>query len=235
MRQPIWRTVAAVTVSLLFACGTASTPVLAPKNVSYSTADGGVTSATLHGSGPRAVVLVHGGRFDKESWEPQARALVAAGFRVLAIDLRGGGGSRAGSAGPDAVDIDVLSAVRWLRTNGATSVGIVGASLGGGAAAEAAIAAEPGEIQNLVLLAHSSIEHPERLRGRKLFVLGRGDMRGEPGVPRLAEVRDQYVRAPEPKELLILETDAHAQQLFQTHESERLMREIIRFLSDSQN
>ena len=51
------------------------------------------------------------------------------------------------------------------------------------------------------------------------------------GVPRLIAIREQFERAPEPKELVVLEGSAHAQFLFQTDQADRLMREILRFLS----
>jgi hypothetical protein len=67
------------------------------------------------------------------------------------------------------------------------------------------------------------------MQGRKLFVVARGDVRGE-NVPRLPEIQGQYEQATGPKELLVLEGSAHAQHLFATAEGERLMREILRFL-----
>jgi len=45
-------------------------------------------------------------------------------------------------------------------------------------------------------------------------------------------IRAEYDKAPDPKELMILEGSAHAQFIFQTDQGERLMREILRFLSD---
>ncbi|MBK6797514.1 MAG: hypothetical protein IPG76_12225 [Acidobacteria bacterium] len=51
------------------------------------------------------------------------------------------------------------------------------------------------------------------------------------GKPRLSEIRAQYDRVPEPKELVILEGAAHAQFIFQTSQGDLLMREILRFLS----
>jgi pimeloyl-ACP methyl ester carboxylesterase len=196
--------------------------------VTYATPDGGVVSADLYGSGVNGVVLAPGGRFDKSSWEPEARVLADAGFLVLAIDFRGRGASGAGTAGADSLHLDVLGAVQYLRRLGATSIAAVGASLGGWAVGEA-MSAEPGKIDRAVFLAHSSVENPERLVGRKFFVVTRHDMRGG-GVRRLDEIRDQYERAPEPKELLVLEGAAHAQALFQTDQRQRLLREIIRFL-----
>ena len=201
--------------------------------VSFPTQDGGVVYADLYGKGDHGVVLAHGGRFNKAGWEKQAREMAEAGFRVLAIDFRGRGQSRGGpqSKSPDdGVHFDVLAAVRYLRKTGSKIVSVVGASFGGGAAAQAAVEAAPGEIDRLVLLAHSAIEQPERMKGRKLFITTRDDTRGD-GVVRLTGIREQYERAPQPKELVVLEGSAHAQFIFETEQGERLMREILRFLS----
>ncbi|MGD8331694.1 MAG: alpha/beta fold hydrolase [Acidobacteriota bacterium] len=199
--------------------------------VSFPTADGGVVYADVYGSGERGVVLAHGGRFTKESWAEQAPVLAAAGFRVVAIDFRGRGQSH---GGPDSDNgdayYDVLAAVSWLRSQGATSVAVVGASFGGGAAAQAAVEAGPGVIDRLVLLAHSPIDEPEQMPGAKLFIVARDDVYGN-GTPRLVDIRDQYERAPGPKELVVLEGSAHAQFLFDTDQAQRLMDEILRFLS----
>jgi pimeloyl-ACP methyl ester carboxylesterase len=206
-----------------------------PEQVSFPTQDGGLIYANRYGKGDRGVVLAHGGRFNKESWEKQARVLVKAGFCVLAIDFRGRGQSRGGAQAlsrDDGAHFDVLAAVRYLRKTGARTVSVVGASFGGGAAAEASVVAEQGEIDRLVLLAHSLIEKPERMKGRKLFILSRDDFSGENKIPRLPKIRDQYERAPDPKELLILEGSAHAQLIFETEQGERLMLEMLRFLSE---
>ena len=63
----------------------------AQTTVSFPTEDGGVVYADVYGSGERAVLLAHGGRFNKESWAKQAPVLVHAGFEVMAIDFRGAG------------------------------------------------------------------------------------------------------------------------------------------------
>jgi hypothetical protein len=49
--------------------------------------------------------------------------------------------------------------------------------------------------------------------------------------PRLPGIREQFEKAPKPKDLIILEGSAHAQFLFQTDQADRVMREILRFLS----
>lgn len=203
-----------------------------PQGISFPTQDGGIVYADVYGTGDHGVVLAHGGRFTRESWAAQARALAKAGFRVVAIDFRGRGQSRGGpSSRDDGVHFDVLAAVRHLHRTGAKTVSVVGASFGGGAAARAAVEASPGEIDRIVLLAHSSIDQPERIEGRKLFITSRGDTTGH-GTLRLSEIREQFERAPDPKELVILDGAAHAQFIFETEEGARLMREILRFLTE---
>ena len=205
----------------------------AQQHVSFPTQDGGLIYADVYGKGGRGVVLAHGGRFNKESWNPQAKALAAAGFRVLALDFRGYGQSRGPGKGDPLsapLHLDVLAAVRYLRRTGAKTVSVVGGSMGGGAAADASIVAKPGEIDRLVLLAATASNSPEKIKGRKLFIVARGDL-GPGDVPRLPKIRAQYERTPGPKELVILDGSAHAQYIFQTEQGERLMREILRFLS----
>ncbi len=210
-----------------------ATAVETPAHVFFPTQDGGVVYADLYGTGDRGVVLAHGGRFNKESWEPQARAFAQAGFRVLAFDFRGYGQSK----GPGQADLfsaplhlDVLAAVRYLRKTGARTVSVVGGSLGGGAGADATIAAAPGEIDRLVLLGTAGGEGPpEKLKGRLLFIVARNDTSGA-GL-RLPGILAQYKKAPQPKKLVILESSAHAQFMFATNQGDRVMREILRFLT----
>lgn len=212
----------------------AQAATVTPQEVSFPTQDGGLIYANLYGTGERGVVLAHGGRFTKESWEKQAQVLVEAGFRVLAIDFRGRGKSRGGNEAQSAdggVRLDVLAGIRYLRRSGVKTVSMVGASFGGGAVAEAAIEAKKGEIDGLVLLAHSPVAHPEKMKGRKLFILARDDFSGDNKIPRLPKIREQYERATGPKELVLLEGSAHAQFIFETEQGERLLCEILRFLS----
>ena len=130
----------------------------AQQHVSFSTQDGGVVHADVYGRGDRGLVLAHGGRFNKESWKEQAPAFLNAGFRVLAINFRG-----------------------------AKTVSIVGASFGGEAAADTSIDAEPGEIDRVVLLAAWTDRPPEKIKGRKLFIVARDDANDEG--PRLPKIR----------------------------------------------
>jgi pimeloyl-ACP methyl ester carboxylesterase len=209
-----------------------SVAAAAQKTVSFPTEDGGEVYADVYGGGDRGIVLAHGGRFNKESWDKQARALAVVGFRVLALDFRGYGKSRGpGQSDPLSAPLylDVLAAVRYLRKTGAKSVSVVGGSMGGGAAGDASIASHPGEIDRVVFLGSAPNGPADKLNSSTLFIVARDD--ADEAVPRLPGIRAQYERAPEPKELIIVDGSAHAQSLFQTDQGERVMREIVRFLS----
>jgi pimeloyl-ACP methyl ester carboxylesterase len=206
--------------------------VAAQEHVSFPTEDGGVVYADLYGKGEPGVVLAHGGRFNKESWAKQARTLASAGFRVLALDFRGYGKSH-GPGDSDPMDAPlnmyVLAAVRYLRKTGAKRVSVVGGSMGAGAAGDASIGSHPGEIDRLVLLGGSPNGPAEKLKSSTLFIVARDDANADG--PRLPRIQAQYEKAPEPKALIILDGSAHAQFLFQTDQAERVMQEILRFLS----
>jgi len=211
---------------------TVNSDAMAQQAVSFPTPDGGLVYADMYGKGSRAVVLAHGMRFNKESWSEQARTLADAGFCVLAIDFRGYGQSRGpGQGDPLSAPLyfDVLGAVRYLRDRGAETVAVVGGSMGGIAAGEASIQSAPGEIGRLVLLAAPPTVAAGKLKSPVLFIVARDDAGAEG--PWLPGIRAQYEKAPQPKELLILEGSAHAQFLFQTDQGERVMNEILRFLS----
>ena len=210
-----------------------SGPAAGQKHVSFPAQDGGVVYADMYGEGPRGVVLAHGGQFNKESWQKQAQTLEKVGFHVLAIDFRGYGQSRGpgqNDPGSAPLHLDILAAAGYLKKAGAMTVSVFGGSLGGGAGADAVISSQPGEIDRLVELgAAAGNLPPEKIGGRKLLIVARGDASGS-GL-RLPGIQKDYARMPEPKQLLILGGSAHAQFLFQTDQGERVMQEIVRFLS----
>jgi pimeloyl-ACP methyl ester carboxylesterase len=207
--------------------------LLAQRTVTLPVGDGTAeTQADVYGSGERGVVLAHGGSFNKESWKKQAEALASAGFTVAAVRFRGDGFSPDGSPGAfgSTADnaTDVLAAVAYLRRSGVKEVYAVGGSMGGDAVGEANVRA-PGSIARIVLLGSTGGDEPEKLSGRKLFIVAREDA-NQAGL-RLPGILKHYARASEPKKLILLEGSAHAQFLFDTAAGPRVMREIIEFLS----
>lgn len=203
----------------------------APRLLTLPASDGVRVSSMSYGEGRRGVVLVPGGHGVGETWDGQARRLAASGFRVLALDYRGLGRSVDAPQDDSKVPLDVIGAVRRLRSDGVTEVSVVGASWGGWAAGTAAVS-EPGLIDRLVFLAHSPFEAPERLGGRKLFIVAKEDRDGF-GRLRLERIREQYERTSPPRGLIVLEGSAHAQLLFLTPQRERLFDEILGFLASA--
>ena len=85
------------------------------------------------------------------------------------------------------------------------------------------------EIDRIVFLGAAPNLPADKLKSRALFIVARDDSNG--AGPRLPGIRAQYDKAPQPKELIVLDGSAHAQFLFQTDQGDRVMREILRFLS----
>ena len=79
----------------------------------------------------RAVLLLHAGIADSRMWQPQIEALEAAGYRVIAPDLRGFGERRLEPA--------PFSNVRDAEAALDGPAAVVGASLGGRVALELAV------------------------------------------------------------------------------------------------
>ncbi len=207
-------------------------PAAAQQTISFPTKDGAEIFADLYGKSDRAVLLAHGGQFNKESWAPQAKQLVAAGYRVLAIDFRGYGKSH-GPGDSDPMDaplhLDILAAVHYLKAHGEKKLSIIGGSMGGSAAGDACILSKPGEIDSVVMLGAAPNLTADKLKCPVLYIVARDDASGDG--PRLPGITKQYELSPQPKRLVILEGSSHAQFLFQTNQSDRLMDEILNFIS----
>lgn len=215
--------------------GTHSSLQAKSETVYYNTEDGAHIEATLSGEGTHGVVLAHGGQFTKSSWNKQVRILNDAGFRTLAINFRGRVRSKVGPDNPRPVRgaglypvgltphyQDVLAAVAFLREQGCSEISVIGGSIGGGATSVAAAMAPKGLIDRVVLLAATPIKKIQAVKGSKRFVTTEGD--------NLAAISAQFEQATEPKKLVVLEGNAHAQHIFKTAQAEPLMDAISAFL-----
>ncbi|WIB12139.1 alpha/beta fold hydrolase [Curtobacterium sp. MCPF17_052] len=111
--------------------------------------DGGTIAVDVSGTGP-LVVLAHGMGDSRHSYRFLVPELVAAGYRVANVDIRGCGDSSTGWTGYSRADIagDLVAVVRHL---GGPAV-VVGQSISGGAATIAAADA-PELITGVVELA----------------------------------------------------------------------------------
>jgi predicted alpha/beta hydrolase len=209
-------------------------PAIAQRTITIPLPDGRASiQADLYGNGDLGIVLAHGGRFGKESWAPQAQLLAQKGFTVLAVQFRGDKKNPDGSTSAEGAyednAADVLAAVRYLHSNGMRRVSAIGASLGGDAVGDADAAAAPGEFDRVVFLGSEGGSHPEKLTGRKLYLVARDDANADG--PRLPGIKAHYAQAPQPKELIVVNGSAHAQFLFATGEGPRVMNEVLKFVT----
>jgi pimeloyl-ACP methyl ester carboxylesterase len=69
----------------------------------------------------------------------------------------------------------------------------------------------------------------EKLKCASLFIVARDDANDDG--PRLPTIQEKFRKAPEPKKLIIVDGSAHAQYLFQTDQADRVMKEILEFLT----
>lgn len=133
--------------------------------------DGVTLRVVDSGSGP-AVVFIHGIGASAYSWRQQLGPVVAAGYRVVAIDLPGFGYSdkpRAGYHNADFVRV-VTALLDTLRID---PVILVGHSMGGEVAAELALA-NASRVQGLVLVGAAGMgtRAPAALRFARWPIVG---------------------------------------------------------------
>ncbi|MFD9883431.1 alpha/beta fold hydrolase [Streptomyces alboflavus] len=144
----------------------------------YLAVDGGTIAYEVQGSGP-LIVLAHGIGDSRAAYRTVVPPLVAAGYRVATVDLRGCGESSVGwpAWSRTAIAGDLLAVIRHL---GGPAV-LVGHSVSGGAATIAA-AQEPSLITEVVELApftrkqsiHWGDLRVKRFRQGMLRLLGAG-------------------------------------------------------------
>jgi pimeloyl-ACP methyl ester carboxylesterase len=215
------------------------------KLVRFSTTDGVELEGRLFGHGPVGVVLAHGNEPSAQAtWYPFVRVLLKHGYEVLTFDFRGfcpGGteGCSEGTVDGQGFPLDVEAAVRYVRTQRVKEVFLIGASLGGHAAVDAA--SRPGlDLAGLIVLSTSQFVAPggsgnflsRSLLGRiqvpKLFIAGRTDpiLNG-----RDAEL--MYRASEEPKRFRELPTSLHGASLLDPGAAPQAITAVLSFLAEN--
>jgi pimeloyl-ACP methyl ester carboxylesterase len=169
------------------------------------------------GDGADGVVLAHQLHSNLCSWLPFAKRLAAAGMRVLAFDF------------PSTSDLDryVLAAVAELRRQGAHSIALAGASMGGTAVLVAA--SHASSISRVASLSGPrSFEDLDagravpRVPVPMLFFAGREDS------PYVDDARAMYRAARTDKKLLVVPGSDHGTDLL---EDEQVADQLFAFLT----
>jgi len=218
----------------LVACGEPAPPDLSgSRPVTFQSRDGVTLAGRLFGVGSTGVVLSHMQPADQRSWFAFANRLADEGYLVLTYDFRGYcpggvGGCSQGDLQIPAIWQDVLGAMDFIRSQGATTVALVGASMGGTASLIAA-GQEGTEVAVVITLsAPASIEGLnadaallQRVDANKLFIAGVGD----------ASAEQLYEIAPPPKRPGIVPADDHGTDLLTGPQGEVVQRLIETYLA----
>ena len=192
--------------------------------VNFKTSDNGDIYGSLFGAGDKGVILAHGKIFNKESWYEFSEILSAIGFQVLAFDFRGYGKSKSGKD-KNALELDILGAVDFMKKKGIKEISLIGGSMGASAAIKASILAKEGEIQKLILLSPPPVDDIEKAKGKKLFIVSKEEALA-PAVEKM------FIKASGTKELKFIKGTAHGQHIFKTEHKKELEEVILKFLKN---
>jgi dienelactone hydrolase len=183
-------------------------------------------AVVLGRGGPIGVVFANQSASLACGWLPYARDVARGGVRSLLFDY-------AVASRED----EVLAAARWLRSQGAKRVVLVGASIGGRAVVTAAARAGPREVDGVVSLSGERILGAQRdllvdarrLRVAALWVSSEND-----GYTKFAaETRQLHRAAPghaRPDRLLVVGGDDHGIDLLTGAQARRVVPAVTRFI-----
>jgi pimeloyl-ACP methyl ester carboxylesterase len=221
------------------ACGEPPPPDLSgSRAVTFESSDGVRLEGRMFGDGSTGVVLSHMRPADQRSWFAFAKRLADEGYLVLTYDFRGycpggEGGCSQGDLQISAIWQDVLGAMDFVRSQGATTVALVGASMGGTASLVAAAQEGTDAAVVVTLSAPTSIEGLDadaallqRVDANKLFIAGVGDAAAAASAEQLYEIAPPPKAAPE-----IVPADDHGTDLLTGSRGEAVQRIIETYLA----
>jgi dienelactone hydrolase len=244
---PLWTLPLVMTALVVPACGASSqraqdASLTRGDPVSFGAADGVRLTGTVFGDGSVGVVLAHMGRGGdtQADFSPLARALARRGYLALTYNRRGvcDASGRQCSEGSDDHESswrDVVGAAGFVRSQGATAVVLIGASIGAMASLSAAVSrrVEPAALIEIGGVNHASGYDFSRkqlrgLTGAKLFVSSAGDIYGGADA-----AREWHGWARDPKQLEILPGAAHGTDMLRKAEptARPLISLVLRFLA----
>lgn len=179
----------------------APTPEFEPVAVEITAPDG----KTLYGSyfsksegEGRAVLLLHQLYTNHTSWTPLIYPLMDAGYKVLAVDLRGYGLTK-GSINWTAAQDDTVAWADWLKGQpGVTSVALVGSSMGSSLALLGCAAIEGcvGAVGISPSINYNNVYAGDAIQDGfpALLIYAENDPYPKVGVPKLQELGDDNVQ-----------------------------------------
>jgi predicted alpha/beta-hydrolase family hydrolase len=232
--------VLALLLSILASCDADASPgsVAGSRQITFPSSDGVTLSGRVFGpqEGAAGVVLAHMFPTDQSAWFDFATRLGERGYRVLTFNFRGycpGGdaGCSEGEKNIPAIWQDVEGAVEALRSEGATRLALVGASMGG--TASLIVASRMGKDVDAVITLSAPPEfqglavRPEDLAevtAAKLFIAGNEDTAAAEAVNAF------YGQTLQPKRPVILTTGDHGTDMLTGNQAGIVSTEMINWL-----
>src|SRR5262245_23669053 len=166
----------------------------------------------LYGTGSVGIVFAHQSDGDACDWMPEAARLAKLGYRTLAVDLDGYGASKTLSR-PYSDDVD--DAIGFLSGQGATSIVLIGASMGGTAVLTASVHTK-ARLDAVIALSSpayfsgsAAIDAAPHITAPLLMMCGTAD------TTFVGDVKDIYAAATatKHKRLVLVDTSAHGRLL----------------------
>jgi alpha-beta hydrolase superfamily lysophospholipase len=204
-------------------------PNITPQEVHFSTQDHVQLAGLLFGHGKTAVICSHESNTTKAIWAPTGlpQRLTQLGYMVLAYDFRGYGESAKG--GTLNYDADTKAAMDFARQQGATSIILLGASMGGSISLKVAATESVAAVMSLSAPEHFIImplsdSDLQAIKAPKLFVNSEDDTYSD-------DTKNMYALASEPKQIQLYSGGAHGVAIFSGPHSASLTQLILSFLA----
>jgi uncharacterized protein len=207
----------------------------AGRTVSFTSADGVALTGTLFGTGTTGVVLSNMGDNDPADWERFAPMLSQQGYLVLAYTFRDAARSSRFTAemGTD-TEADLAGAIAYLQEQGADTIVLIGASLGG--MATASLVGADGVRAAVVLSSPVRVPDADYAVDRQalaantipvLYIAADAD----PVVP-AADTRRLYELTAGPREWQSYPEQVHGSELLDSGSAGQVTARIIGFLAE---
>jgi pimeloyl-ACP methyl ester carboxylesterase len=196
------------------------------REVSFITEDNIKIAGRVFGESETAVILSHMYPTDQTSWDPFANRLMQNGYKAVTLDFRGYGRSE-GNKDIDRIYLDLTAALDSIREDGAKSIVLIGASMGGTASL---FVASQNKVDGVI-----AISAPVEFKGLKA-----GDLKnigcailfiaGEKDGSAVQSAKYLYENSADPREFVIYPTDEHGTYIFDGPYGEELSSKIFDFL-----
>lgn len=204
-------------------------PNITPQAVHFTTQDHIQLAGLLFGHGKTAVICSHESNATKAIWSltGMPQRLAQRGYMVLAYDFRGYGESASG--GKLNYDADTKAAIAFARQQGATTIVLLGASMGGSISLKVAATETVAAVISLSAPEHFVVfplndSDIQAIKAPKLFVNSDDDTYSD-------DTKHMYQLASDPKKLQMYSGSAHGVAIFDGPHGADLTALILGFIA----